>query len=553
VNRASPEPSAPAAATGQSTDPPVGPALAGPSPNIRGFFARLTSLLRPWAALICAVGLAFFFRLPPLLNAASVSSDGMIVGLQGMHILKGEWSPLLWGTEYQASLDSFLAAALFAVGGARPVTLLLVPVLGALVMVGFAFDILRRRTAPWTAFFAVMPLSMATMAINQSLLHIMRQSMISVLMVGLWLLDGAHARKRPLLFFALGGAVLALARYVDSFALIMAPACGAFGLACCFDKWSGWKQAVVRALSCLGGAAIGSIPAYLLSRLSGPGITLARVIHEFPEHFGHSSQLMLEQCLPFALGYKVFVPGNQPYPDLWTAPLPVHLVQLVGAALFGLAELSAIVALFFRRIPWKTRRLGLLGPLAGAFAMTAFAGTGFAQDMWGARYLAPLVWMAPFAFASAAWLLRKKFALVLAPYFMSIALAGWMAYGPQVSGPFPARTPRGMAVEEMHVAQALRERGIHYGTAQYWVAYRLTFIFHEDPILVPLNPGEDRYKPYRDGFNAANKFAMVFHPSVPWANPTAYAGMLDAQHVPYERLEIDGFTVLIVDKTAPHG
>ena len=78
------------------------------------------------AAPVCAlVALSYAFRWPALLNADSTNSDAAIVGLQAMHLLRGEWSPFLWGSGYQTSVDSAVAAGFFAVLGPTPRALML--------------------------------------------------------------------------------------------------------------------------------------------------------------------------------------------------------------------------------------------------------------------------------------------------------------------------------------------------------------------------------------------------------------------------------------------
>ena len=66
-------------------------------------------------------------RLPALVNARGVNSDAAVVGLQAMHILRGEWSWFLWGAGYQASFDAALVAAAFAITGPSALTLMAVP------------------------------------------------------------------------------------------------------------------------------------------------------------------------------------------------------------------------------------------------------------------------------------------------------------------------------------------------------------------------------------------------------------------------------------------
>src|SRR5688500_11093436 len=76
------------------------------------------------AALVLFLG-SYLFRLPPLLNARSTNSDAAVVGLQALHILRGEHSAFLWGSGYQTSADAYVAALFFAVFGKAPVVLML--------------------------------------------------------------------------------------------------------------------------------------------------------------------------------------------------------------------------------------------------------------------------------------------------------------------------------------------------------------------------------------------------------------------------------------------
>ena len=66
--------------------------------------------------------------------------------------------------------------------------------------------------------------------------------------------------------------------------------------------------------------------------------------------------------------------------------------------------------------------------------------------------------------------------------------------------------------------------------------------------MVPLNPSEDRYAPYRRTVESADSFALVFHPSEPRASPVMFEGRLRATHTPYERVDAYGFTALIVHR-----
>lgn len=98
------------------------------------------------------------------------------------------------------------------------------------------------------------------------------------------------------------------------------------------------------------------------------------------------------------------------------------------------------------------------------------------------------------------------------------------------------------------MGQALRERGVEEAAAQYWLSYRLSFLWHEQPVVVPLNPREDRYSPHRARFYAARTVAFVFHPSEPRAVPQQVLPALKASGGRVEVLRVAGFTVLVWQK-----
>jgi hypothetical protein len=224
-------------------------------------------------------------------------------------------------------------------------------------------------------------------------------------------------------------------------------------------------------------------------------------------------------------------------------------VQWAGLLGFAVAVGFAAVAVVTRRGPSPVRRLAGLGLVGSAASVGGFLASTMPSDLLAARYLAPIIWLAPFTLAPAAHALgARAFGPALAPFVIAVGVGGWLAFSPYVQGGLPVRDPRGVAVDEAGLASALRMQGVHYAAAQYWLAYRLTFLSDEDPVIVPLNPGQDRYQPYRDGFAAAPVVAYVFHPSEPRATPEPVEEKLRAAGTPYRREEISGFTVLIAQR-----
>ena len=89
---------------------------------------------RAWVPLLVVLTASVAARLPALVNARGVNSDAAVVGLQALHILHGEWSWFLWGAGYQASFDTALIAAAFAITGPSALTLMVVPLIGHLIL-----------------------------------------------------------------------------------------------------------------------------------------------------------------------------------------------------------------------------------------------------------------------------------------------------------------------------------------------------------------------------------------------------------------------------------
>jgi hypothetical protein len=178
--------------------------------------------------------------------------------------------------------------------------------------------------------------------------------------------------------------------------------------------------------------------------------------------------------------------------------------------------------------------------------MAGFLLSAAPYDLGATRYLAPIVWFAPFALSAAAHLLRPAgFALGMAPYLVSASIAGWVAYGSYVQGPVPQLHARRIARAEAQLGAMLRQKGIRYAAADYWQSYRLSFLLGEDPIVIPLDG--DRYPPYRHAFEAAPVVAYLLRPSDPRAASIEY--QLRAAKARYERLETAGFIVLVMRRS----
>jgi hypothetical protein len=505
-------------------------------------------------ALVLLLAAGILARLPALLNARGVHSDAAIVGLQAMHVLNGEWSWFLWGAGYQASIDAIFVAAGFAITGPSALTLMLVPLIGYLILVGLAFDVLRRRVGHGGALLACLPLIFAPQAVNGVALYAPRQWSITTVFVSIWLAARSVDRSRGPLWLLGSGLTAGLAVYFDLFTLQMMPAVAVFALFCALSppQAAASPRAVAmpreaiplsRVSSLTAGALAGAvITAYSRAHPVADASKATLALDRFPANW----ELLTQICLPYLLGFRVFIPDGAGGARPWASPPLMQIVQWAGLLAFSAAVVWAAVAAARRSVPTSVRRLGALGLVGTLSSLGGFLVSSMPEDVFSARYLAPIIWFAPFTLAPAAHALRpRRLAIALAPFVVAVGVGGWLAYGPYVQDALPVRDARGVAEEEAALAVALRLHGVRYAAAHYWLSYRLSFLFEEDPVVVPLDEPTDRYRPYRTAFEAAPVVAYIFHPSEPRAEPSPIERRLREAGERYERVEVAGFTVLV--------
>jgi len=517
--------------------------------------ASQKAILHTLAALFFLAVASVLFRLPALINAAGANSDATIVGLQARHILQGEWSWFLWGTNYQGIVDVLLTAIAFALVGPTPLTLLAVPLAGHVLVVWLTFAALRKEFELALALVLTLPLVLAPHPINVVSLYPPRQWSITCIFVALWLLSRANRSRQPMLHYALGAALSVFSLYLDFFAVLFAPALALFAMACVFGGDSRRDHMLKRFGAWLAGFALGGLLVWSIWQSVPAEALFTKKAQLSWNSIGDNVRLFRQQGFPWILSYNVFIPGREMYQlDLWQPPDGFRAVQRLGAALFALGVTFGGFALSLRNVPWPVRRLGVFGcsvticTIIGFLASPDTPTTG----IWATRFLAPIIWTAPFALAPAAYVLgTKRFALGMTPYLIAAAVGGWLSFGPYVDGPTVVQAPRGVAKEEAQLGELLRRRGIHYAAADYWFAYRLTFLWGEDPIVMPLiPPGEDRYLPYRRGFDRATEVAFIFHPYVRRTAPGPYARALTEAGIRHEQQRVGDFTIFFVHKRA---
>jgi hypothetical protein len=505
--------------------------------------------------LVCALALAIVLlvsvlhRLPPLMNARAIDSDAAVPALQARHILHGEWSWNLWGSGYQGSLTSILLAGVFCVFGSSAESVVYSVFALHLLATVLAFDVIRRHLgSPWRAALCVMPLAITTWPATSIAAYASppRQTPFTLIFLAIWLYDAASRWRRPVVPLVAAGLAVGGAIWGDLMSLLLVPGVAVFAVMAVRQRGADSPK-TARWLGLMAGVILG-ILLLILARHSSEAestqatLSIARIAQNF--------RLLYSECLPFTLGWKIMAnPDDVLGHHLVRAAGPVYALQWIGGvSLLALSAAGGALSLW-RRTPPGLRRLGLLGIISMVATLGAFLASVMPEDVWAARYLAPLVLAAPFALAPLAARVRTStFALLIAPYLLGVAVAGWVGYGPMVRGLVPQVTPRGAAQDEMRLAEFLRERNIRYAKANYWLAYRLTFLWGENAIVVPLNPTEDRYPRWRAQVEAAPVVAATFHPSEPRAKAEQYEQFFQERKMRYQRYDVAGFTVLVVDQ-----
>jgi hypothetical protein len=321
----------------------------------------------------------------------------------------------------------------------------------------------------------------------------------------------------------------------------------AFALLCCVDPPLDWRTVGTRVLGTGLGLSVGW---FGVQWLRGPqpteGNTPTSLLFTL-EHVQKNWELAQESCLSWALSAVTFSPNKGLPNDIWLPTPWLGGLQRIIAASFVLLLASAIPLVFARRVPWTTKRLGLLSSGACIASLVGFLVSTMPLDRFGTRYLAPLIWMAPFALAPLAQLIaRQKVALVLAPYLMLATISGWLSYGDYVDGPWPVRDAKGLITPTRSLGTYLRQNSIRYAAAEFWLCYRLAFLLRERPMFVPLY-GDDRYPPYTEGFRNERRVAYIFHPTSN-VSPDPVLASLRQRGGQITVNDVEGYTVIIHER-----
>jgi hypothetical protein len=264
----------------------------------------------------------------------------------------------------------------------------------------------------------------------------------------------------------------------------------------------------------------------------------------------HNYRLLADECLPWVLSTTAYVPGDTDYVP-WHAG-GFRVVQVAGATLLLAGTVFGLAAFCAKRGPWAVRRLGAFGFVFLPLTLGAFLFSVMVMDLFSSRYLSAVVLMSPFALAPAAERLgTARFGAAMAPYALASAVAGWLGFGTEVVGARPVHLPGNGALDEERLGALLLDRGVKNAIADYWVAYRLTFLYKEAIEVVPIHAGEDRYAAYRDAFEHAPRVAYIVDALRSRENPASMLDEIEAGKTygtPTETLAVGHLTAVVLER-----
>jgi hypothetical protein len=521
---------------------------------MRSFSRRASS--RRILELLLIAALVLVVRAPFLLRGESFfDSDEAVEGLMALHVLDGEFPAFLWGQRYKGVPEIYPAAALFLLAGPSVIALKSVTLASFALFVCLQFVLVARlfpRSIAWmaTAFLIVSPPSLVlwSMSANAEVVMTMLAGTLMCLGIDLWRRTGAR-----LPFVAAFGA-LGFGLWVHQYILYY---CLALALATLH-----WLPQRNRILS--GVVAAGEIPRWLRIATGVVGATavLYAVLGTVAFTTGGFDARLLgleigvrhaQKLWQIALGLLLLAAAVR----IWSiaarrnGSLAAHVYLAAGGFVLGYAPALAAQAAGGGGPPIGRMNLqeaaaavpsiltdvvpivfGFRGPDTGWLGVSAWLalplliGLAASLPALRGRQLTPLfhylVFVTPIVFLLSGAFIDAQSYRYLMP--ISGALAVVLALG--VWWIFRRSRTAGVAVfvsllmlfalqqrawhrqlapdvQSRAILACLEQNGVRAVYADYWLAYKLTFLARERIVVAPIN-GVDRYPPYRAAAQAVS-------------------------------------------------
>lgn len=462
---------------------------------------RVWRVPRPWQiGGLIAIGLGL--RLWVLLGTYRLSADEAIPGLMARHILfSGELPVFYWGQSYFGALESYLVAGLFFVLGFHPLLVFAPAILASVALIPLTWLLAERLGPPRAGFIAAVPVAVTPPIFGRVLenagggfaLGCAFELATAVLLMRA--LSSSSRRFGSLAAAALTGG---LAAWVWQPALLALPLLLVFVFAHAHPFRS------IRGAACATPALLGLLP-MLAYNITWHWPTLPALVAKFEQQSSTGDDVLAQL---HNLGVIVFVTlgGGE---ESFGGSNPAQAIGLAASLAIGLPVI-AVVGMRDSGPPARQR-------VVSGVVLLVVTAVGFTAAHGGARYLAGL-FVGGCAFAGALVALL----MVRAPRLGGVTAAVWvlLCVAPNLSG--YARLDELMAPEQLSqldqtdaAVQALEQRGLTTGYADYWAAYPITYASAERIVVAPSLPFHysgrvDRYPAYTEQVDAEQTAQRVF-------------------------------------------
>jgi hypothetical protein len=508
---------------------------------------------RPLFALFFAA-LTIVARLPFLITGKiPFDSDEAVEGLMARHVLEGELPAFFWGQAFKGVPEVYASAAAFALFGSSVAVLKSVTLILFALYVALNFVLLDRLTTRWVAASAsalliFAPPALVFWSLDASAEYIVLMVLGTVLLL---LADRAESREQraetPRLLAI--GVIVGLALWVHQlFVVYLIPLLLIRAMRS--DRWKrrdiGKVNRVALALGAIAGVyfllaiiaflsggfslqlasvAISATAPQKLARIAIGILVLAAIAQLVSTTSTAQAHVAMRRYWPIALGFLV---GYAPvllysiFVEPARSPARVaNLRQLIAAAPDIFGNIVPILAGF--KVPPTTDRLSVpaVAALPGAAALAAYLwfsrrrlltdffalfvvffpilvlGSGAYLDTHSYRYFIP--WYAGLSIAWAVGSFALAQTVRLKPdtthYLASVIVAAIIGvHAWQQIVWYQKLQPDTQSVATI---ECLQRNGIRGGYAEYWTAYKLTFLAREEIIIAPTD-GIDRYPRYTE-------------------------------------------------------
>ena len=461
--------------------------------------------LWPAAAILVLVGLGTGFRVAVLSGRwgalGELNSDEAVVGLMARHLLNGEFHVFYWGQIYGGSQEAILTALLMTVLGPTVVAIKLTPVLLSAVAAVLTWRVGRRTIGTKGAVVAALLFWVwptAYLFLSTFELGFYEFTMVCGLLLVLFSLRVVQEPGRRLDWAILG--------FAAGMGWWASPNIVYFGLPAVIWLLSRASGQLIRFLPVsLPAALLGAAPWLAFNVVNRMASLHAPTIDPYNEgHLGHVISL-------FRIGLPVALGVHSPFFDMW-------IWGAGGIAMY--AGAATLVLLFIARARGP-RLLVVLVLLIYPVVIFVFPGS----PRGSARYV---MFAAPFlALALCGVSSHIRYWAPLTLVALAITFSGF-TYIP-------------LSPDVAPLVRTLDQHGISGVVANYWVAYRLSFLTGERIVALPYH--DSRYPAYATKVRSGPSVAYVFESGSP--EEDAFVHTLQAQRITFEKFGAATYDVMV--------